>query len=151
MFFVRLSLIATSLLLFLSSCSKNEDIASTIPDRCLLVSGVNSKVELHQFIQEAIEAFEARDLHKIKLLSGASLRVNFKGSKAILQTQEEFEEYRSKIFAATVIDQAIFMKSKEKLAKLFCRDIGAMFGNGAVWIGSNEAGSPELIAINSDS
>lgn len=106
----------------------NVPLGQSCPD--LLVTGIFSKEAFLKYLKELKIAAETKNSKKIAKYINFPLRVNTSPKPLFIKNKSQFNKKFNLIFTPGVL-KAIQKTAPEDI---FCRDQGAMMGNGEVWI-----------------
>jgi hypothetical protein len=128
-------------LLVSSSPGFAQEIGGSCPD--LSITGIHSKNELSKAFTALKTAAAAKDVSAISKVVLFPLRVNANPKRKPIKNEAELKKEFSSIFTAKVLSAI----ESQKFEELFCRDQGAMIGDGEVWINERK-GKIGIASIN---
>ncbi len=96
----------------------------------LSVTGIKSKENLLKFLGDLKTAVLSKDVNSISKFVLFPLQVNAKSKKKIIKNQADLKKEFTSVFTETVL-KAI---ANQEAERIFCRNQGAMIGDGEVWI-----------------
>jgi hypothetical protein len=128
-------------LLVISLPGFSQEIGGSCPD--LSVTGIHSKDEFSNAFKALKTAVAAKDISAISKVIIFPLQVNAKPKRKPIKDEVEFKKEFSSIFTAKVLSAI----ESQKFEELFCRDQGAMIGDGEAWINERK-GKIGIATIN---
>jgi hypothetical protein len=115
-------------LLLVSSPAFAQAIGASCPD--LSVTGIRSKDELSKFLGSLKRAATSRDAAALSKAIHYPLHVSTEPKRKPIKNEEDLKKNIDSIFTAKVLSAI----ERQKFEEIFCRDQGAMLGDGEVWI-----------------
>jgi hypothetical protein len=105
-----------------------QEIGGSYPD--LSITGIHNKDELSKYLNSLKAAAAAKDVAAISKSNIYPLRVNAKPKRKPINNEAELKKDFPSIFTSKVLTAI----TSQKFEELFCRDQGAMVGDGEAWL-----------------
>ena len=123
---------SVALVVSLMSLSVNAQDKPGLGPSCpdLSVTGIENREAFLKYLGDLKTAAAAKDSKALARLVIFPLRVNASPKKKTLKNEADLKKH----FSAAFTDKVLKAIAAQEAEQIFCRDQGAMIGNGEVWI-----------------